>query len=137
MGPLQVALNNVRRYISVDENLFYKGVDKHKVEPALLAQHDHDARPDSTLPRYVFHSGDSLLALTRKHNVRDSVLFLPSGRDLNGIIQMTIAQIVYDNERYFHSDDVIYEKVCILLSQQLAISLNLSDVAYAYLDGYG
>ena len=128
--------------ISVDENLFYKGVDKHKVDPARLSQQHEshntdDASNDSLHPPYPFHSGDSLLALTRKHNVRDSVLFLPSGRDLNGIIQMTIAQIVYDNERYFHSDDVIYEKVCILLSQQLAISLNLSDVAYAYLDGYG
>ncbi|KAL5536927.1 hypothetical protein ACEPAF_750 [Sanghuangporus sanghuang] len=82
----------VNEKTKADENLFYKGVDKHKVEPARLSQHDHDARSDSTLPPYVFHSGDSLLALTKKHN-------------------MTIAQIVYDNEKYFHSDDVIYEKL--------------------------
>ncbi|KAL5531652.1 hypothetical protein ACEPAG_4529 [Sanghuangporus baumii] len=82
----------VNEKTKADENLFYKGVDKHKVEPARLAQHDHDVRPDSTLPPYVFHSGDSLLALTKEHN-------------------MTIAQVVYDNEKYFHSDDVIYEKL--------------------------
>lgn len=68
----------------VDENLFYKGVDKHKVEPARLVQQpgqqkyepsdsdspsNHNASSDPTLPTYAFHSGDSLLALTRKHNV--------------------------------------------------------------------
>lgn len=62
--------------LTVDENLFYKGVDKHKVDPARLVQHHHqdqpelaDASSDPTLPLYAFHSGDSLLALTRKHNV--------------------------------------------------------------------
>ncbi|TDL23659.1 L-serine ammonia-lyase [Rickenella mellea] len=80
----------------VDENLFYKGVDKHLVEPSRLSQHsliepaligdgNEDKRPpsDPYQPPYLFHSGDSLLALTKKHN-------------------MTIAQIVYDNERSFH-----------------------------------
>lgn len=54
----------------VDENLFYKGVDKHKVEPARLAQH-HEATAELNpgQPPYTFHSGDSLLALTKKHNV--------------------------------------------------------------------
>ncbi|EJD07550.1 L-serine ammonia-lyase [Fomitiporia mediterranea MF3/22] len=82
----------VNEKTKVDENLFYKGVDKHKVDPARLAQHEHDTSSDPSLPPYAFHSGDSLLALTKKHN-------------------MTIAQIVYDNERYFHPHDVIYEKL--------------------------
>ena len=71
----------------VDENLFYKGVDKHLVEPARLSQHhslseatgdgrervgkaetlNEDEKPMQ--PPYSFHSGDSLLALTKKHNV--------------------------------------------------------------------
>ena len=74
----------------VDENLFYKGVDKHKVEPARLIQHSlsdiplirggEDGGPDEVpddpyQPRYLFHSGDSLLALTKKHNVSSPVTF--------------------------------------------------------------
>ncbi|TCD68411.1 hypothetical protein EIP91_010812 [Steccherinum ochraceum] len=73
----------------VDENLFYKGVDKSIVHGARLAQthsnadgESEDTPPSPTQPPYPFTSGDSLLALTRKHN-------------------MTIAQIVYDNERHF------------------------------------
>ncbi|KAH8093733.1 L-serine ammonia-lyase [Cristinia sonorae] len=72
----------------VDENLFYKGVDKRVVHGARLAQTHSmtdpisDAPPSPTQPPYPFTSGDSLLALTRKHN-------------------RTIAQIVYDNERHF------------------------------------
>ena len=57
----------------VDENLFYKGVDKHKVEPARLTQHhEHATEMDPGQPPYSFHSGDSLLALTKKHNVSNS-----------------------------------------------------------------
>ncbi|KZP26663.1 L-serine ammonia-lyase [Athelia psychrophila] len=92
----------------VDENLFYKGVDKTAVHGARLSQTssiseprldapplgapDSGTRPDpdhqskapftEERPPYTFKSGDELLALTRKHN-------------------MTIAQIVHDNERYF------------------------------------
>jgi len=86
----------------VDENLFYKGVDKSVVHGARLHQ-THETLPDGFNsesdtqrqdqsagqdsvdpghPPYPFTSGDSLLALTRKHN-------------------MTIAQIVHDNEMYF------------------------------------
>lgn len=84
---------------SVDENLFYKGVDKSRVDPGRLSQShgmESDAaglliedpskpatskptpsesatkgpNPDTPLqPRYLFHSGNSLLAMTRKHNV--------------------------------------------------------------------
>ena len=60
----------------VDENLFYKGVDKHKVNPARLHKHDkhhhhhHDAgKACLSHPPFAFHSGDSLLALTKQHNV--------------------------------------------------------------------
>lgn len=56
----------------VDENLFYKGVDKNKVDPARLTQkHDtiHSDSEEMLEPPYPFHSGNSLLALTRKHNV--------------------------------------------------------------------
>ncbi|KAI0044516.1 L-serine ammonia-lyase [Auriscalpium vulgare] len=89
----------------VDENLFYKGVDKRVVHGARLHQHTsgvpllppvdgEDAPPlDDDLPPYPFKSGDSLLNLTRTHN-------------------MTIAQIVYDNEKSFGlADDEIHDKL--------------------------
>ncbi|CAL1714813.1 unnamed protein product [Somion occarium] len=86
----------------VDENLFYKGVDKSSVHGARLHQ-THSLSdptpgappppPDPCQPPYPFASGDSLLALTRKHN-------------------MTIAQIVYDNELHFGlGHDEIHEKI--------------------------
>jgi len=70
----------------VDENLYYMGIDKKKVDPARLSQTHGvdlptDAHPESarafsgdtpTQPPYLFHSGDSLIALTEKHNVRVS-----------------------------------------------------------------
>lgn len=83
----------------MDENLFYKGVDKSAVHGARLHQ-THEALPDDAAslnsgsdaqrqdqsasqnsvdpghPPYPFKSGDSLLALTRKHNV--CVLMLKS-----------------------------------------------------------
>jgi hypothetical protein len=76
----------------VDENLFYKGVDKSAVHGARLHQ-SHEALPDEAAslnsesdaqrqdpnasqnsvdpghPPYPFKSGDNLLALTKKHNV--------------------------------------------------------------------
>ncbi|KAL0953429.1 hypothetical protein HGRIS_004665 [Hohenbuehelia grisea] len=108
----------------VDENLFYKGVDKRAVHGARLHQTHSLAEPhlqqptpeaisDATAnaletgiannnagsfsydehPPYPFESGDSLLALTQKHN-------------------MTIAQIVYDNEKYFgYTDEDIHTKL--------------------------
>ncbi|KAF8920731.1 serine dehydratase alpha chain-domain-containing protein [Mucidula mucida] len=90
----------------VDENLFYKGVDKTAVQAARLHQSHSLAEPamedptssstskDATShPPYAFESGNSLLALTRKHN-------------------MSIAQIVYDNERSFgYTDDDIHTKI--------------------------
>lgn len=82
----------------MDENLFYKGVDKSAVHGARLHQthslpeplldatspptsgsdtqsqtQDQSANPnpvDPGHPPYPFESGNSLLALTRKHNVR-------------------------------------------------------------------
>ncbi|KAH7922583.1 L-serine ammonia-lyase [Leucogyrophana mollusca] len=91
----------------VDENLFYKGVDKSAVHGARLHQThslsepELDAAsaqqkgpdPDPGHPPYPFESGDSLLALTKKHN-------------------LTIAQIVHDNERYFGLSEVdIHDKL--------------------------
>ncbi|KIP05481.1 hypothetical protein PHLGIDRAFT_92088 [Phlebiopsis gigantea 11061_1 CR5-6] len=81
----------VNEKTKVDENLFYKGVDKSSVHGARLHQTHSLSEPtnergeeesDPCSPPYPFASGDSLLALTRKHN-------------------MTIAQIVYDNELHF------------------------------------
>lgn len=82
----------VNEKTKIDENLFYKGVDKSAVHGARLHQTHNAAEGDHTPaqpaandpghPPYPFESGNSLLALTRKHN-------------------LTIAQIVHDNERYF------------------------------------
>ena len=78
----------------MDENLFYKGVDKSQVPISRLSQsHGLDSVPlvgmpgservaDSasgtgstgSQPPYLFHSGASLLAMARKHNVRTPVL---------------------------------------------------------------
>jgi hypothetical protein len=63
----------------VDENLFYKGVDKSTVHGARLHQ-THNAEKGDAIPAqpkandpghppYPFDSGNSLLALTKKHNV--------------------------------------------------------------------
>jgi len=65
--------------VTVDENLFYKGVDKRVVHGARLHQTHQAEQGDPILgtpseddpghPPYPFDSGNSLLALTRKHNV--------------------------------------------------------------------
>ena len=58
------------------ENLFYKSVDKRAVHVARLsktrsgtdaAQLEKDTDP--TLPPYPFENGNTLLALSRRHNV--------------------------------------------------------------------
>lgn len=81
----------------VDENLFYKGVDKSAVSPARLQQSHSLAEPlldapslegpsgtstapetdntEDVQPFHPFTSGDSLLGLTRKHNVRFSIAY--------------------------------------------------------------
>ncbi|KAA1468759.1 L-serine ammonia-lyase [Dentipellis sp. KUC8613] len=92
----------VNEKTKVDENLFYKGVDKSSVHGARLHQSHSLAEPgeerttdepNDVHPPYPFTSGDSLLGLTRKHN-------------------LTIAQIVYDNERFFGlSDEDIHNKL--------------------------
>ncbi|KAH9975871.1 serine dehydratase alpha chain-domain-containing protein [Lactifluus volemus] len=93
----------VNEKTKVDENLFYKGVDKSSVHGARLHQHVHaggsttvagqQIPADSDQPPYPFKSGDSLLNLTRVHN-------------------MTIAQIVFDNERSFgYNDKEIHNKL--------------------------
>ncbi|RPD64319.1 L-serine ammonia-lyase [Lentinus tigrinus ALCF2SS1-7] len=91
----------VNEKTKVDENLFYKGVDKSVVHGARLHQpHSSEGAPgeaaqprDPTQPPYPFSSGDSLLALTKKHN-------------------MTIAQMVYDNELHFgYSHEEVHEKL--------------------------
>ncbi|KAF8623930.1 hypothetical protein AX17_007258 [Amanita inopinata Kibby_2008] len=107
----------VNEKTKVDENLFYKGFDKSTVHGARLHQSHSLAEPkllvcsgEDTMernddshaslpelpeehPPYPFDSGKTLLALTRKHN-------------------LTIAQIVHDNEKYFgYTDDQIREKL--------------------------
>ncbi|KAL4254848.1 Iron-Sulfur Dependent L-Serine Dehydratase [Abortiporus biennis] len=92
----------VNEKTKVDENLFYKGINKNVVHGARLHSHslsdpvtsEHDnATPDPCQPPYPYTTGDSLLALTRKHN-------------------MTIAQIVYDNELHFgYTDQEIHDKL--------------------------
>ncbi|KAJ8482445.1 hypothetical protein ONZ51_g5360 [Trametes cubensis] len=67
----------VNEKTKVDENLFYKGVDKSVVHGARLHQtHSSESTPgapseapDPIQPPYPFVSGDSLLALTKKHNL--------------------------------------------------------------------
>ncbi|KAF5355225.1 hypothetical protein D9758_005974 [Tetrapyrgos nigripes] len=95
----------VNEKTKVDENLFYKGVDKRAVHGARLHQVHSLSEPLETSsqpspeppqlfgPPYPFESGSSLLALTRDHN-------------------MTISQIVYDNEKSFGlTDEEIHDKV--------------------------
>ncbi|KIY52904.1 L-serine ammonia-lyase [Fistulina hepatica ATCC 64428] len=89
----------VNEKTKVDENLFYKGVDKKLVHGARLHQtHTSGEPPCSEAPSagdppYPFDTGNTLLALSRKHN-------------------MTIAQIVYDNEKSFgYTDDEIHGKI--------------------------
>jgi hypothetical protein len=74
-------------WFKVDENLFYKGVDKSHIEPSRLApalpSHGlpieapeaqqgvaSTSASDSDPPPYLFESGASLLQLTEEHNVR-------------------------------------------------------------------
>ncbi|KAJ7814649.1 serine dehydratase alpha chain-domain-containing protein [Mycena leptocephala] len=104
----------------VDENLFYMGVDKKAVHAARLHQihappeleatpatatsdapapstehvlPESEQEPGSQTIPYPFSSGNSLLELTKRHN-------------------MTIAQIVWDNERSFgYSDEEVHAKI--------------------------
>ncbi|KAF8518032.1 serine dehydratase alpha chain-domain-containing protein [Hysterangium stoloniferum] len=95
----------VNEKTKVDENLYYKSVSKHDVESVRLNKSASKtetaeevrvrAKVQPTQPPYLFGSGDSLLALTKKHN-------------------MTIAQLVYDNELSFHTHEEIHQKARIL-----------------------
>ncbi|KAH6916202.1 L-serine dehydratase [Coprinopsis sp. MPI-PUGE-AT-0042] len=95
----------------VDENLFYKGVDKKRVHGARMQQSvvevpavteagapveqasTADPAANNEKPPYPFDTAATLLALTHKHN-------------------MTIAQIVHDNEKFFgYSDEDIHDKL--------------------------
>ncbi|EJU03904.1 L-serine ammonia-lyase [Dacryopinax primogenitus] len=103
----------------VDENLYYKGLDKSRVDPSRLSQThglghtrtqeegtEEEREGEGERPRdrgeesggrggqppFLFSSGDTLLALTKKHN-------------------LTIAQLVYDNERHYLSDQEIRAKL--------------------------
>lgn len=92
--------------IKVDENLFYKGVDKRAVHGARLHQSHSLTEPGDTPvigstattgqpaseagstsssdkeehPPYPFESGNTLLALTKKHNVGRLKLYSFEGR---------------------------------------------------------
>lgn len=95
----------------VDENLFYKGVDKKRVHGARMQQsivevpavsepgapveqaNTNEPATNQEKPPYPFDTAATLLALTHKHN-------------------MTIAQIVHDNEKFFgYSDEDIHDKL--------------------------
>jgi hypothetical protein len=58
----------------VDENLYYKGINKNDVDPSRLSQqYNGDPGPDvkkAGEPPYLFKSGETLLAMTEKYNVR-------------------------------------------------------------------
>ncbi|KAG8836086.1 hypothetical protein FRC17_010019 [Serendipita sp. 399] len=89
----------VNEKTKVDENLYYMGVDKTKVDPSRRSQiHDFDeSDPESYQgnagqPPYLFKSGDTLLAMTKRHN-------------------MTIAQLVYDNELHYLTEEQIHAKL--------------------------
>ncbi|TRM65258.1 serine dehydratase alpha chain-domain-containing protein [Schizophyllum amplum] len=98
----------VNEKTKVDENLFYKAINKRDAAGARLHQQHavSDPTPDAALSSpgveqessepnipHPYDTGASLLALTEKHN-------------------MTIAQIVWDNEKSFgYSDDDIHEKI--------------------------
>lgn len=58
----------------VDENLYYMGIDKNKVDPSRLSQfHEGEENPEAetspSQPQYLFKSGDTLLAMAKKNNV--------------------------------------------------------------------
>ncbi|KAG8788445.1 hypothetical protein FRC19_004478 [Serendipita sp. 401] len=89
----------VNEKTKVDENLYYMGVDKSKVDPSRRSQiHEFDgSNPGDSdgntgQPQYLFKSGDTLLAMSKKHN-------------------MTIAQLVYDNELYYLTEEQIHAKL--------------------------
>jgi hypothetical protein len=92
------------------------GIDKEKVDPSRRSQ-SHDVKEETEIPYggkasqppYLFKSGDTLLAMTQKHNVR-AVMF-QLRRSLLLCVQMTIAQLVYDNERHYLSEEQIHTKV--------------------------
>ena len=61
----------------MDENLYYKGINKSNVDPYRLSQQynedSENPRPTATKahePPYLFKSGETLLAMTEKYNVR-------------------------------------------------------------------
>ncbi|KAG8946651.1 hypothetical protein FRC04_011545 [Tulasnella sp. 424] len=90
----------VNEKTKTDENLYYMGIHKKDVDPARLSQ-THVIPPEGTSkpgsagisqPPYLFHSAESLLAMTEKHN-------------------KTIAQLVYDNERHYLSPAQIRENI--------------------------
>lgn len=105
---------------------------------------DHEAEH----PPYPFVSGNSLLALTQKHNVRRPPRLHPVTYirisipriDRRFTFQMTIAQIVYDNEKYFgYTDDDIHDKVIYLLASfDSFLKLRcLSQIADAHMASHG
>ncbi|KAG8981636.1 hypothetical protein FRB90_007114 [Tulasnella sp. 427] len=90
----------VNEKTKTDENLYYMGIHKKDVDPSRLSQ-THVIPPQNAAesktagvsqPPYLFHSSESLLAMTEKHN-------------------KTIAQLVYDNERHYLSPAQIRENI--------------------------
>jgi len=96
------------------------GIDKDKVDPSRRSQsHDTNEGQESSegntsQPPYLFKSGDTLLAMTKKYNVGVSTLGLVYGLIFS--CQMTIAQLVYDNERHYYTEEQIHTKVAFMFS---------------------
>lgn len=74
-GEFPSSRKAVAYLLLVDENLYYMGIDKNKVDPARRSQvHDADAVDDveysgnASQPPYLFKSGDTLLAMAKNNN---------------------------------------------------------------------
>lgn len=96
------------------------GIDKEKVDPSRRSQthiiEDGAEAPSegqASQPPYLFKSGDTLLAMTQKHNVSSRIRY---SNEADYVSQMTIAQLVYDNERHYLSEEQIHTKVVSHLS---------------------
>ncbi|KAF8318724.1 L-serine ammonia-lyase [Clavulina sp. PMI_390] len=103
----------VNEKTKVDENLFYKGVDKKGVDIGRLSlthgaelgalpppgseaentsSNTDEASQREVKPRYLFHNAASLLAMTKRHN-------------------LTIAQLVYENELHYMTHEEVHDQI--------------------------
>ena len=77
VGLVHLNIKNGTHEIVVDENVFYMSIDKQKADPSRRSQlqdgevvaDDVEYTGDATQPPYLFKSGDTLLSMTKAHNV--------------------------------------------------------------------